>query len=311
VAAPSGRFLYVGNTASHDLLVFSIDPNSGGLTLVQETDATANTIPIRLALNPTGSFLYVVEDGTAIQIFSVNASTGALSPAGSVALSGRNVGPLTFTSDGKFLYVLNIYGNSRTIAAYAVDPASGALTAGVPVTLPGNVQTMTIDPLDRFLYFTDDSADPFRSTITVESYSIDSSSGALVSTGQSIQVSNDGAALAADPTGKFLYVLGNLNNGIYQNNVIALSVMASTGALSQIGSLVRVGNDPASILCDPSGKFVFTGNAGPDGPSANWNDVTAFSIGQGGATAGQVTQSGQGAMFPYSSGGVGAIAIIE
>jgi 6-phosphogluconolactonase (cycloisomerase 2 family) len=191
------------------------------------------------------------------------------------------------------------------------DSNSGALTAGASLALPGDVQTMAIDPLERFVYFTDAAADPYHSTVTVESYSINSGSAALTATGQSVQVSSDGAALAADPTGEFLYVLGNLNNGIYQNSVIALSVTASTGALSQIGSIVRVGSDPASILCDPSGKFVFTGNTFPDSSNPNWNDVTAFSISQSGATAGQVTPAGQGALFSNAAGGLGAVAVIE
>ena len=60
-----------------------------------------------------------------ILMYSVDGTTGALTPNGMVA-SGMYPYPVVVDPSGRFAYVAN--GNSNTIGFYPLNPATGALT---------------------------------------------------------------------------------------------------------------------------------------------------------------------------------------
>ena len=88
---PSGRFAYIVNSgfsnAGSSITVYTIDQVTGVLTLsssaVLRTFGSAPTIyePYDLAMDPAGRFLYVtLTNANALALYSINASSGALSP---------------------------------------------------------------------------------------------------------------------------------------------------------------------------------------------------------------------------------------
>jgi 6-phosphogluconolactonase (cycloisomerase 2 family) len=217
---------------------------------------------------------------------------------------------MAVTPDSRFLYVLNTVwatGNS-TLTPYAIDPSTGALTAGATMTPAVNGPIMAIDPHGRFLYLTNSATVPLSASSTVLTYTIDSLSGGLTASGSGTVVASNAAALAADPNGQYLYVLDSFNFTANDDAIIALSVDQSTGALAQIGAPVLIGSQPAVLACDASGAFLFTSNIAAAGlNNAPFTDLTSFTITLAGANAGEVAVAGQGAVATGSP----ALAIAE
>ena len=83
---PTSRFAYVVNRPDKTVSMFTIDPNTGNLTLnstVTNPKATiaTGTEPFRIDFDPTGKFVYVTNEGSAASIYTVN-SNGTLTSAG-------------------------------------------------------------------------------------------------------------------------------------------------------------------------------------------------------------------------------------
>jgi len=98
VIAPSGQFVYVANRASANVYAYSVSPTNGALTQLQSSPYSVQTeeeecgaSPYELALDGTGRFLYVPNNGCGnISAFSVDAVSGALTPlAGSPFTAGN------------------------------------------------------------------------------------------------------------------------------------------------------------------------------------------------------------------------------
>jgi len=87
----AGRFLYASNRGSDSIAIFSIDPQSGWLTL-QSVTPTRGRTPRFFTLSPSGQSMYVAnEDSDTIVVFSVNPTTGELTPTGEVIETGSPV----------------------------------------------------------------------------------------------------------------------------------------------------------------------------------------------------------------------------
>ena len=77
---PSGRFLYGSNRGYNSIVVYTINPTNGTLTLVQQelTDA----FPRNFAIDPTGGYCIVAaQNGNSIKLYSINQQTGKLTYA--------------------------------------------------------------------------------------------------------------------------------------------------------------------------------------------------------------------------------------
>ena len=137
---PTGTFLYV----SSDVQVFAyrIDPLAGLLTPVSGSPFLTEVNPTAIAIHPTGRFLYVVNYNlSTISAYAIDSNSGVLLPVpGSPFTTGHQLlgdWPTSLALDpaGRFLYVVSQGSN---FWGYAIDPASGALTAlsGFPFTAP-------------------------------------------------------------------------------------------------------------------------------------------------------------------------------
>jgi 6-phosphogluconolactonase len=82
VVHPSGKFLYGSNRGHDSLAVYSIEPATGHLTLV-EFRPTRGKTPRNFAVDPTGSYVLAENMGSDnIVVFKVDPATGALAPTG-------------------------------------------------------------------------------------------------------------------------------------------------------------------------------------------------------------------------------------
>jgi 6-phosphogluconolactonase len=75
---PSGKFLYGSNRGENDLVIYSIDSETGKLKLVGH-QSTAGAIPRNFAIDPTGEFLIAAnQNSNSLVLFRIEPNTGRL-----------------------------------------------------------------------------------------------------------------------------------------------------------------------------------------------------------------------------------------
>lgn len=80
--SPDGKFLYGSNRSHESLVIFSIDPKTGQLTLVGHQSVNGKT-PRNFMIDPTGKWVLVAnQDSDNVVIFSRDINTGKLTPTG-------------------------------------------------------------------------------------------------------------------------------------------------------------------------------------------------------------------------------------
>src|SRR5262249_32275841 len=123
----AGSFLYVANSGSNDISVFSIDSGSGALAQVG-TNYQIGISALNMKLSPSGSFLYVTGASTQagspgyIEVLSANAGTLQYI---TTTQPGSSPYGLAIDSTGSFLYTANFADN--TISEFTIN-SDGSLS---------------------------------------------------------------------------------------------------------------------------------------------------------------------------------------
>jgi 6-phosphogluconolactonase len=79
---PSGKLLFASNRGHDSIAVFSIDPRTGALTLVDHFPVQGKT-PRNFEIDPTGKLLFVAnQDTNNIVVFRIDTGSGKLTPTG-------------------------------------------------------------------------------------------------------------------------------------------------------------------------------------------------------------------------------------
>jgi uncharacterized repeat protein (TIGR01451 family) len=238
-------------------------------------------------------FAYIaLHDGNAISVYSVDGSTGALTPA-SITPMGFMSASIAIDPSHRFAFVANGAGISGVpgIAVFTIDPNTGSLgqTSGsfFPTGLPPGPNVMVVHPSGKFLYAA--NAQPRAGYILA--YSIDVGTGALTPIPGSPYSAGPlfPRAVTIDPTGKFLFAADGDNA-----NVLAFTIDANTGALSTVpGSPFPLFIDTFVDVVDPTGRFLYT--------SAGFRYVAGYSIDSNSG----VLQPIAGSPFPAGDGTTG------
>jgi len=203
--------------------------------------------------------------------FDKNSLSGALSPIPPGTFPGLAAGPMAVDGKGKFLFV----AGPASIAMYAIDPASGALTqvpsspfpyipsVNHPNQAPSNPLSIATEPTGEYVYVGFQNAlatlTPYSS---ITPYIIDTSNAVdpVLDLGPQWELDfTDGAPtnLFADPTGRHLYVaLGN-TGGKFYSGFDLYDIDGSTGALTFKSSLAAGTEAAKSSAMDPAGRFLF------------------------------------------------------
>ena len=281
---PSGKFIYVANESNFDSLVgnvsmYTIDSTSGALTSMGSPVA-ADFGAHSVSVDPLGKFAYVANDGIyqetggSVSMYTINATTGALTPTGTidgvpfeggllacpVLCSPYSVG---VDPSGNFAYVANEGGPAPTLVSmWTINTTTGALNFIGTVAVGGRAVSVAVHPSGKFAYVASES-DP-GSAGNVSICTINPGSGGLASIG-TIAAGTIPVSVLVDPTGKFAYVT---NSG--SNDVSMYTINPTTGALTPIGT-IAAGSSPTSIAIHPSGKFGYVTNSGS-------NNVSMYSI---------------------------------
>jgi len=247
IAQISASDIAAAGTAS--VTVFNSGPGGGSSNALPFTITTGAAYPQMIALDPTGKFAYVMDGGC---------------------------------------------GFGSYVSMYTINTTTGALaTIGPPATTYGYgdyTEWVTADPLGKFVYVTNsgnvyDYSSEADGNIAM--YTIDTTTGALTSTGMTTGMINGNcpglcfpSSVVVDPSGKFAYVAtGNTPGSV--GSVLTYAINASTGALTSTGT-IATGTDPITVTVDPAGKFAYVTNSGS-------NDVSMYTIN---ATTGALTSAG-------------------
>lgn len=219
---PSGHFVYV-TAEKNSVYVFAVQPD-GSLKLVPGSPFPTQDDPWGLTITPDGKHAYV-SDYTPGQIdaFSINQNDGTLTPVpGSpytpqpVGQGGCTTGALDITTDAKGKFLIVPRACVSVINVYKIDPTTGTLTEvrGSPFPLPYPQLEVpagvAVDPLDRFVYVADEFCDSGCSAET-EIWKFSGSSGFM--TYKSSSTGLCGQLPRTDPSGEFLYGIGNNSGG--------------------------------------------------------------------------------------------------
>jgi 6-phosphogluconolactonase len=239
---PAGGYLYVMNTGSNNISVFSIDGSNGALTQVG-IPVQIGLPPLSMQLTPSGNYLYVTAVGAPdgwIYGFSVSAGVlTALPFPNPISSDGVNPNGLAIDPKGGYLYAANT--SSESISIFSIG-ASGALSEVQNSPLADTYTapiSLILDPKGAFLYVANQGSN------NVAVYSISSTTGlptvlsSSTTTGAYFTEVSP-SFLAADPTGEYLFV-GNRGSSA---GVQAFS--ASGGNLTDLFTY-RIGNTPSSI----------------------------------------------------------------
>ncbi len=129
---PSGRYAYAINEMGNTVSVFAWNAQAGELTPIQ----TISTLPegyteashtAEVLVHPSGKFLYGSNRGhDSIAVFSINQSTGKLTPVEREPVQGKTPRNFRLSPEGQWLFAAN--QATDEVVVFRIDQATGELT---------------------------------------------------------------------------------------------------------------------------------------------------------------------------------------
>lgn len=194
---PSGNVVAVTDLGTDNVATYSLNDDTGELTLVSEVDSQPGSGPRHIAFNSDGTLMYVVNELDAtINVFAFDPATGTIgeilqtvSTVPDPFEGTKSTAEIAIDPSGRFLYNSNrgqpdmVTPEGDAIVAWSIDPTTGFLTLiGYTTDGIGDPESFEIDPSGAYLY----SCNYKDSTVT--QYAIDPETGALTFTGVSTPV---------------------------------------------------------------------------------------------------------------------------
>ncbi|HUY81919.1 MAG TPA: beta-propeller fold lactonase family protein [Acidobacteriaceae bacterium] len=291
----TGRYLYVLNTGtasapdangnftykSSSISVFSV--GGDGTLAPQQTYASQGYGSIRMALNISGNFLYILDEYS---------PAAGMDSSGNPLISSTTLHPGMSCQDSS-----GMYHPTGDITVFSVDANTGRLSLvtnnqlqdanGAQLTyFPVGCEPIDFKATGGYL-LTADTSDPVTGNrFTVFPYSIDSSAGQLTTTQNSEFVTGAASisAIASDSSTRYIYILDPVNNQIWYYTVGQQGLLQAVTTSPTTNSASTAG-DPIQLTSDSKSKFLYIANAGPSGISKPNSDITAYTISSNGALA--------------------------
>ena len=278
---------YGDGVTNGNLSMYAINPVTGILESLSTPTIATGIGPQSLAINPAGTFAYVVNTGADsttngnVSMYSINSSTGALTPlATPTVAAGVQPQVIAINPAGTFAYVTNSGGASPgSISIYSINSITGVLT---PLgSMPAEVSTsyITINPAGTFAY-----AVNFSGFYSISTYSVNPSTGALTNLNSDIALPGVApqdplSELTINPTGRFAYITNYAPN---KNTLFIYSINPTTGILESLSTPSLSLSTPTRVTINPAGTFAYIVNNGS-------SSISMYSIN---ATSGALTPIG-------------------
>jgi 6-phosphogluconolactonase (cycloisomerase 2 family) len=236
--SPSGNAVYVLNGTDGTISQYTLGAGTGILAPMTPatvpTDASASTppnsnaIPIAMAINSSGTFAYVVNQGdSSVSEFSIASGSGALTFV-TATMTGNVPNAVAISPNGDNLYVTN--ANDMTISEFSISAGVLTLLTQSPAGIPNTPSSIVVDPTSTYVYV-GDSGNNTGNSGNIDEYAITRSGSLTANTGAgNIATSAPPNSLAFDQTGKFLFSADN--NG----NVDEFALNPLTGVLVSEGT---------------------------------------------------------------------------
>jgi 6-phosphogluconolactonase len=249
---PSGRFVYVANGGSNNISAFTINARTGALVAVSGSpfpDGGMDTTPVSVTVDPTGQFVYVVNNAAgsgSISTFTIEPGTGALTAVAGSPFGAGNVsspGSMAVDPSGRFAYVTNqdMINSGYDMSAFAIGATMGALTfLNYSSSLGAGTDSVATDPLGQFIYTTQNVV----SGLVAISFNSTTDEFSLPLNAKVCIVDATPVSITVDPSGTFVYV-ANLG----ANDITACAINQITGDLHNISGEAKVaaGTNPVSV----------------------------------------------------------------
>lgn len=130
---PNGKFAYTNNEITSSVTTFSYDAETGELKPLQTISTLpdgydgSNNSTAETRVHPSGRFVYVSNRGhNSIAIFTVDPSTGKLTPTGHESTRGEI--PRNFNLDPTGTYLLAANQDTNNVVVFRINPKTGGLT---------------------------------------------------------------------------------------------------------------------------------------------------------------------------------------
>jgi 6-phosphogluconolactonase (cycloisomerase 2 family) len=239
VIDPSGTHVYVASQGSNFVGGFSLS-STGALTPIGGSPfATSGTQNFGddVVINAAGTFVYA-QDTVNIYVYSVNASSGALTRVQTIAGPSMG-GGIALDPAGSYLYAVGSSTNS--ILVYSINSPTGLLTrtGSSPMAEQAGAYTISISPNGQFAY-------TIENNNYLVSYAVEN--GKFTARGN-VYAQVYGERIGVDPSGSYVYVpqaCSNCASAAY--NVVNEFSIGGTGALTKMaGSPVAAGTTPWGI----------------------------------------------------------------
>jgi 6-phosphogluconolactonase (cycloisomerase 2 family) len=211
-----------------------------------------------LAVAPNGRFAYALntKEGT-ITSYALESKQGYMTAiSGGVVKTGVKPTDITIDVNGWYLYVTN--SGDASLSIYYINPSNGIPepVRGSPVRSGKRPVAIALDPAARFAYVVNaesNSVSVYRYLNNVTPLMFEGRKY-----GSPFAAGKEPLALAAEPTGHFVYVA---NAGA--NNISVYRVHRKTGGLAPIpGSPFKTGQRPVALQVHPNGRWLYVANQG-------------------------------------------------
>jgi 6-phosphogluconolactonase (cycloisomerase 2 family) len=244
--AAYGNSLYVipdPSATAASLFIFHIDVN-GVLSLLANQPVTLPGVPQDLAIDPTGSWLFITYEGASggeIAILSIaGGATGGVTA--SVSTGGDSPQGVRVTPDGKFVIVVN--QATSNVSVLSLDASTGTLAAvsGSPFAGGNQSGPVAIDPGGNFVFVGDTGGN------SLSAFTIGAAGDLAPVAGTPIQLGANAqpVSIAVDPANKFVYI------SIATQEISGFTLDQSTGALAAIsGFPSSVGQETSDLVIMP------------------------------------------------------------
>ncbi|HLX82344.1 MAG TPA: beta-propeller fold lactonase family protein [Terriglobales bacterium] len=248
VTHPNGKWVYVCDWESTNVVALAVDNTSGAATQTNNAaDTGACDWSASMTITPAGKYIYTADFNSNVTAFSVDSTTGALTVIGSPTTAAGQTMNMITASDSY------VYGADEVDNIYIMKIGSDG-SLGTPTVFAGTqrVDSIAVDRSQKFLYTAGSSGTGYG----LQGYSI-GSDGSLTSLGS--QVIPSGATgisqMAFSGDNKFMYAADG-STGIRGFS------FSATGAITELtGSpFSNTANSANSVAMDPTGKVLVSDN---------------------------------------------------
>jgi 6-phosphogluconolactonase len=270
VVTPNNALLYVGSATG--VLVFFIN-SDGSLTTPSTGSQPAGVFATAMAVSPDGQWLIVL-DGTTQQldIFQINASTGALSSVTSPATYSINSGTwqpsdIRISPDGTLIFAA--LGTAGDVV-FTFNTTTGVATSSQGLAT-GNTATgdfgLAVSPKTTYLYIARSGTNG-----GVAVYSIGSGGALAPVTGTPFAAGSGTFSVALDNTGTYVYAANRTDGTVSGYTIVPGATTAALSLTPLNGSPYASGTGVQALGADSTGKYLLAVAVG-GGP-----DLTMYSF---------------------------------